>query len=100
MSFRKFITTAFVLGAGATAALGQAGAADLPAKIAKKAPAELPFFLLVDNRVTFSWMPKGTDPGVFSVRPDGSIKGTTAQQGYSFTHFDIWQYGTNFFTIS
>ncbi len=25
---------------------------------------------------------------------------TTAKQVYSFTHFDIWGYGTNFFTIS
>ena len=45
-------------------------------------------------------MPKGTDPGVFSIRPNGSINGTTAKQVYSFTHFDAWAYGTNFFTIS
>ena len=30
MSFRKFIIAAVALGAGAIAALGQAGAADLP----------------------------------------------------------------------
>ena len=45
-------------------------------------------------------MPKGTDPGMFSVNPNGSINGTTAKQVYSFTHFDAWAYGTNFFTIS
>ena len=49
MSFRKFIIAAVALGAGAIAALGQAGAADLPGKAAKKAPADLPFFLVVDN---------------------------------------------------
>jgi hypothetical protein len=80
---------------------GLAQAADQPVKaMAKKKAADLPFFLLIDDRVSFSWMPKGTDPGVFSVRPDGGINGTTAKQVYSFTHFDIWAYGTNFFTIS
>ena len=66
---------------------GLAQAADLPVKAAKKA-ADLPFFLVIDNRVTFSWMPKGTDPGMWSVNPNGSINGTTAKQVYSFTHFD------------
>ena len=89
---------AAALSLAAFASAGFARAADLPVK-AKKA-ADLPFFLVIDDRVTFSWMPKGTDPGVFSVRPDGSINGTTAKQVYSFTHFDAWAYGTNFFTIS
>jgi len=79
---------------------GSAGAADLPAKAKAKPVADLPFFLVIDDRVTFSWMPKGTDPGAFSRRPDGSINGKTAKQVYSFTHFDAWAYGTNFFTIS
>jgi len=99
MSLRNSAIAATALTLAALASTGLARAADLPTKAAKK-PADLPFFLLIDDRVTFSWMPKGTDPGVFSVRPDGSINGTTAKQVYSFTHFDIWQYGTNFFTIS
>jgi hypothetical protein len=99
MSFRKITIAAAALALAALATTGFARAADLPVKAAKKA-ADLPFFLLIDDRVTFSWMPKGTDPGVFSVRPDGSINGVTAKQVYSFTHFDIWAYGTNFFTIS
>jgi len=78
---------------------GFASAADLPVK-AKAKPAELPFFLVIDDRVSFSYMPKGTDPGLWSVRPNGSIDGTTAKSVYSFTHFDLWAYGTNFFTIS
>ena len=78
---------------------GFASAADLPVK-AKAKPAELPFFLVIDDRVSFSYMPKGTDPGMFTVNPNGSINGTTAKQVYSFTHFDLWAYGTNFFTIS
>jgi len=79
---------------------GYAGAADLTTVKAPKPVAEVPFFLVIDNRVSFSWMPKGTDPGMFTVNPNGSVNGTTAKQVYSFTHFDAWAYGTNFFTIS
>src|SRR5262252_815364 len=101
MSFRR---TALAFGALALAALATTGtdaakAADLPTK-AKKAPADLPFFLVIDDRVSFSWMPKGTDPGVWTRTANGGINGATAKQVYSFTHFDIWAYGTNFFTIS
>jgi len=79
---------------------GFASAADLPVKAKAKPVADLPFFFVIDDRVSYSWMPKGTDPGAFSVRPNGSINGTTAKSVYSFTHFDAWAYGTNFFTIS
>src|SRR5882724_4248593 len=74
-------------------------AEDLPVK-AKPALADRPFFSLIDDRVTFSWEPKATDPGVFSKNPDGSLNSTTALQVYSFTHFDIWRYGTNFLNLS
>src|SRR5258707_11523995 len=78
---------------------GFASAADLPVK-AKAKPVDLPFFLVIDDRGSFSYMPKGTDPGLWSVRPNGSIDGTTAKSVFSFTHFDAWSYGTNFFYIS
>src|SRR3954471_23490996 len=78
---------------------GYAAAADLPVKAVKKV-APVPFFFVIDDRVSFSWMPKGTDPGMFSVNPNGSINGTTPKQVYSFTHFDAWAYGANFFTVS
>lgn len=99
MSFRFRAIAAAALSLATLATGGLAQAADLPVKAAKKAP-DLPFFLVIDNRVSFSWMPKGTDPGMWSVNPNGSINGTTAKQVYSFTHFDLWAYGTNFFTIS
>ena len=84
----------------AIASAGVARAADLPVK-AKKPVADLPFFLLIDDRVTFSYIFTGTDPGAFSLKQGGgSFNGNTAKQVYSFTHFDIWGYGTNFFTIS
>ncbi|HYV32681.1 MAG TPA: hypothetical protein VEO53_16445 [Candidatus Binatia bacterium] len=99
MSYRIKAIAAAVLSLATLAPVSLAGAADMAVKAAKPV-ADLPFFLVIDDRVTFSWMPKGTDPGMFSVRPDGSINGTTAKQVYSFTHFDAWAYGTNFFTIS
>src|SRR4051794_2688456 len=99
MSFRFRAIAAAALSLATLATGGLAQAADLPVKAVKKA-SDLPFFLVIDDRVSFSWMPKGTDPGMWSTRPDGSINGTTAKQVYSFTHFDLWAYGTNFFTIS
>ena len=83
----------------AFASTGLARAADLPVKAAKKAP-DLPFFLLIDDRVTFSWIPNAKQPGAWVRNPDGTVNSNTAKQVYSFTHFDIWQYGANFFTIS
>jgi hypothetical protein len=99
MFYRMKAIAAAALSLATFAPAGFASAADMAVK-AVKPPPDLPFFLVIDDRVTFSWMPKGTDPGVFSVRPDGSINGKTAKQVYSFTHFDAWAYGTNFFTIS
>jgi hypothetical protein len=72
----------------------------LPVKAKAKPIADAPFFFVIDDRVTFSWMPRGTDPGVFSPNANGTNNGLTAKQVYSFTHFDAWAYGTNFFTIS
>jgi hypothetical protein len=100
MSYRHGAIAAAALSLAMLAPTGFASAADLPAKVKAKPVADLPFFFVIDDRVTFSWMPKGTDPGAFSVRPNGSINGKTAKQVYSFTHFDAWAYGTNFFTIS
>src|SRR5205085_5686829 len=100
MSSRVSLFAAAAVSLAVLAPTGSASAADLPAKAKAKPIADLPFFLVIDDRVTFSWMPKGTDPGAFSVQPNGTINGKTEKQVYSFTHFDAWAYGTNFFTIS
>jgi hypothetical protein len=100
MSYRTKAFAAALLSFATLAPVSFASAADLPYKVKAKPIPDVPFFLVIDNRVTYSWMPKGTDPGAFSIRPDGSINGTTAKSVYSFTHFDVWAYGTNFFTIS
>src|SRR5580698_7580308 len=100
MSFRKTAYATVALSLAALASAGMARAADLPVKAAKPVK-DIPFFLVIDDRVTFSYIFTGTDPGVYSAKPGGqSWNGNTAKQVYSFTHFDVWGYGTNFFTIS
>jgi hypothetical protein len=46
----------------------------------------VPFFLSVDNRGTFSYQSTATQPGITS---------KTAKQIFEFSHLDIWLYGTN-----
>ncbi len=101
MSFNRSLAAAALLSLGALMPVGQASAADLaPMPVKAKPIIDVPFFLVNDNRLSYSYIFTGTDPGVFSIRPDGSINSKTAKQVYSFTHFDVWAYGTNFFTIS
>jgi hypothetical protein len=98
--FKKAIFATAALAMAAIASAGVARAADLPVK-AKKPVVDLPFFLLIDDRVTYSYQFTATDPGAYTLKPGGQAwNGNTAKQVYSFTHFDIWGYGTNFFTIS
>ena len=99
MSYRTSAIAAAMLSFAALAPTGHASAADLPVKAAKPV-ADAPFFFVIDDRVTFSYIFTAAQPGMFSVRPDGSVDAKTAKQVYSFTHFDAWAYGTNFFTIS
>jgi hypothetical protein len=104
MSYRNKAIAAAVLSfaaLGTLASIGSASAADLaPMPVKAKPIADLPFFFVIDDRLTYSWIPKGTDPGAFSVRPNGTINGNTSKQVVSFTHFDAWAYGTNFFLVS
>jgi len=103
MSYRTKAIAAAALSLAAFATVAPtsfASAADLPVKAKAKPVADLPFFLVIDDRVTYSYIFTGTDPGAFSTKPGGGINGKTAKSVYSFTHFDAWAYGTNFFTIS
>ena len=99
MSLRQTAIAAAALSFAALASAGLAKADDLPLKAEKKA-ADLPFFLLNDNRLTYSYIFSGTDPGAWTRGPNGSIDGKTAKQVFSFTHFDIWAYGANLFQVS
>ncbi len=78
-----------------------ASAADLPVKVKAKPVPEVPFFFVIDDRVSFSYIFRASQPGSYLVNPDGTAKNNhETKQVYSFTHFDAWAYGTNFFTIS
>jgi len=92
----EFTTTALAVAFAATTLAGSAFAADMPVK----APAmkDIPFFLVNDTSVSFTWYPSATDPGV----PGGGIAGNSNafnKYAFSVTHFDVWSYGTNFFNI-
>jgi len=84
MSYRNKAFAAAVLSFAALAPVSFASAADLPTK-AVKPVADLPFFLIIDDRITFSYIFDGTDPGAFTKRPDGTYNGKTAKQGL-FVH--------------
>ena len=100
MSYRHGAIAAAALSFALLAPVGIASAADLPVKAKVKPVPDLPFFFVIDDRVTYSYIFTAAQPGMFSVNPNGTIDAKTAKQVYSFTHFDAWAYGTNFFTIS
>lgn len=77
--------------AATIATVGMASAADLPSKkgpAAAVAPA--PMFFVNDNTISYSYQFNATDPGV---------RGKFGKNVFTFTHFDVWAMGTNFFTV-
>jgi len=100
MSYLRRAIAAAALSLAMLLPAGFASAADLPVKVKAKPVADLPFFFVIDDRVTYSYIFTAAQPGMFTVNPNGSINAKTAKSVYSFTHFDAWAYGTNFFTIS
>jgi hypothetical protein len=98
MCYRRIAIAAAALSLATLAPINFSSAADLAVKT--RPIAEAPFFFVNDNLVTYSYIFNGTDPGVYSTNPNGTINGTTPKQVVSFTHFDAWAYGTNFFNIS
>jgi hypothetical protein len=86
MYLKKLALAAFLV----ATATGYAGAADLPVKAAASPPLAPPFFFVNDNTLEYSYRFTATDPGV----------GVTPKNLVTFTHFDVWAYGTNFFTVS
>ncbi len=100
MSYRIKAIAAAALSLATFAPVSFASAADLPVKAKAKPVADAPFFFVIDDRVTYSYIFTAAQPGAWSVKPDGSVNAKTTKQVYSFTHFDAWAYGHNFFTIS
>jgi hypothetical protein len=94
-------TKSAVLAAAVTvAAIGYANAADMPLKAPAPVPA-VPFFIVNDTSVSFTYFANATDPGISG--SSNTVPGGVAGQGNSFAryqgsidHFDVWQYGTNF----
>jgi hypothetical protein len=81
----KTLALAALLVATAT---GAASAADMPVK-AVKAVSPAPFFFVNDNSISYHYEYLATNPGA----------GKTPKHVLSFTHFDVWAYGTNFFNV-
>jgi hypothetical protein len=94
MSYRTTAIAAAALSLAAIATIAPtsfAHAADLPVKAKAKPIADMPFFFVNDNLLTYAVQFNATDPGVTA---------KTVKQVYAYTHFDVWAYGTNFITLS
>nr|WP_246752479.1 hypothetical protein [Bradyrhizobium diazoefficiens] len=88
----RLLALAVVFSAIGYADLGRAAdVSDPPVKAAVKPVPPVPFFTVVDDRLTYAYMPNGTDPG---------FARSTAKQVVAFTHFDAWAYGTNFANLA
>ncbi|MGA2290170.1 hypothetical protein [Bradyrhizobium sp.] len=91
MSYRLKTIAAAALSLAAIAPMSFASAADLPVKVKAKPVADVPFFFVNDNLITYAVQFTATSPGVTD---------KTVKQVYAYTHFDLWAYGTNFITLS
>ena len=83
-----FARTIALAGILAAALSGAAGAADMPVKALQPAPA-MPFFFVNENSLSYHYEFTATNPGA----------GVTPKNVFTFTHFDVWKYGTNFINI-
>ena len=83
-------STALAIAVATVAWAGSASAADMPVKAkTPPPPPEVPFFLVNQNSLSYSYAFTANNPGA----------GTTPKDVLSFTHFDVWAYGTNFFNV-
>jgi nucleoside-specific outer membrane channel protein Tsx len=84
--YRTTLALAAIL---AAATAGSAGAADLPVKAVPRKVVETPYFLVNENSVSYHYEFTATNPGA----------GQTPKHVGTFSHFDVWAYGTNFFNL-
>jgi hypothetical protein len=83
--------TALALGAViAAAGAFPSTAADMTPWKAPATPPPPSYFTVNDNSVSFAYVFAGTSPFVTD---------HTAKDVVTFTHFDVWKYGTNFFNV-
>ena len=100
MSYRHGAFAAAALSLAMLAPAGFASAADLPVKAKAKPVADVPFFFVIDDRVTYSYIFTAAPTRHVYGQPERHDQRQDRKEVYSFTHFDAWAYGTNFFTIS
>jgi hypothetical protein len=81
-------TAALAIALAATTLAGSAFAADMPVKT-QTPPPEAPLFLVNQNSLSYAYAFTANNPGA----------GKTPKDILSFTHFDVWAYGTNFFNV-
>jgi len=86
----KYLAT-FALVAG----VSHANAADLGAATTPAAPA--PFFFVNDTQISIWYQSNAKEPGVFTAAKPNGVSITKGV--VRITHFDAWQYGTNFVNI-
>ena len=84
--YRSTITLAAIF---AAALSSSAGAADLPVKAKPIKAVEAPYFLVNENSLSYRYEFTATNPGA----------GKTPKHVATFSHFDVWAYGTNFINI-
>jgi nucleoside-specific outer membrane channel protein Tsx len=84
--YRTTITLAAIF---AAAVSSSAGAADLPVKAKPVKAVEAPYFLVNENTLSYHYEFTATNPGA----------GKTPKHVGTFSHFDVWAYGTNFINI-
>jgi hypothetical protein len=68
-------------------------------KVKPKPIPEIPFFTFIDDRLTYSYVFNVADAGFFTPKAGGGYNGTGDEQVLAFTHFDTWEYGTNFLNV-
>jgi hypothetical protein len=84
------ISATLAIAVASIACASSAFAADMPAKEKKPPPPpEAPFFFVNQNSLSYSYAFTANNPGA----------GKTPKDVLSFTHFDVWAYGTNFFNV-
>lgn len=87
----QFATAALVIALTATMLAGSVWAADVnvPVKAPPPKAPEPPLFLVNQNSLSYSYAFTANNPGA----------GKTPKDILTFTHFDVWAYGTNFFNV-
>lgn len=84
--YRRSLALAAIL---AAAVAGSASAADLPVKAKPMKAPDPPYFLVNENSLSYHYEFTATNPGA----------GKTPKHVGTFSHFDVWAYGTNFINI-